>query len=264
MALPVLDREKTLASLELWTNRFTGLIRSVGKPGATAIGHWSTRDVAVHTGHIYDLFPKLVSGGSSPITDHLRIGEEWDAKLKTDPEQDLGAVADAIERSAKEFANAATPEAWTEPVNWHGGLNPPVYALAGMLINEAMLHGRDIAIAEGREWKLERDGAIRSVLAVLPILPYFVVEEQARNVDAAIELQIRGGPRVYFTVENENLLIDTQPRKVDLHISADPIDYVMIGFGRKSQWASIGAGKVVAWGRKPWLALKFGKLFHSP
>jgi hypothetical protein len=265
MALPVLDIDDTLASIADSSRRWTDLLRSVQEPSRDAIGHWTIRDVAVHLSHVFGLFPELVAGGTSPIQDHLAVGVEWDAQVKKDLESDLEVLAHRVEVATKEFVNRATPESWTREVYWHGGLKVPVYSLAGFLINEAEIHGHDVATAEGRDWSVARDKAVQAIVGHLPALPHFVDSKVASTIgNATYELRLRGGPRVYFTIADGSLSLDTQPRAVDCHLSVDPVEYLMIGYGRKSRWGPIATGKVTAWGRKPLLALKFPKLFHSP
>jgi uncharacterized protein (TIGR03083 family) len=263
MSLPVLERDETLIAVADSSRRWTELIRSVRNPESTAIGHWTVRDVAVHTSHIFGLFPELISGGRSPIKDHLNIAQEWDDKVKTDPERDLDAIADRIERATKEFIDLASADVWTKEVWWHGGLKTPVYSLAGILINEAELHGLDVAAAEGRDWNVAPDRAIKAIVGLFPVLPYFVNSEVTKGMDATYELKLRGGPRVFIHVVDDNLTIETQPRSVDCHMSVDPVEYLLIGYGRKSRWGPIAKGKVLTWGRKPLLSLKFANLFHS-
>ena len=52
--------------------------------------------------------------------------------------------------------------------------------------------------------------------------------------------------------------------KSDCVITADPVAFLLLGYGRISQWSPIMRGKLRAGGRKPWLAMKFGTLMSSP
>jgi hypothetical protein len=47
----------------------------------------------------------------------------------------------------------------------------------------------------------------------------------------------------------------------DCRISADPVAFLLTGADRESQWKAVLTGKMLAFGRKPWLALRFKKLF---
>jgi uncharacterized protein (TIGR03083 family) len=264
MTLPILSRDETLASVADSSRRWTALLHSVKDPSRTAIGHWTIRDVAVHVSHIFELFPKLMAGERSPIKDHLKIGEEWDALVKSDPEQDIGVAADRVEHATKEFLDRAGGDVWESEVSWHGGLRAPVYTLAGILINETEVHGLDVASAEGRDHVISREKAIKAIVGLFPVLPHFVNVEAASKIEATYDLQLRRGPTVYVNVAGGGLTLDVAPRRADCHLSVDPVSYLLIGYGRRSQWGPIATGKVVAWGRKPWLSLSFSKLFHSP
>jgi hypothetical protein len=45
---------------------------------------------------------------------------------------------------------------------------------------------------------------------------------------------------------------------------ADPAAFLLVGSGLRSQWGQIARGKLLTWGRKPWLALRFVSLFSPP
>ena len=256
MTLPVLERDPTLDSVADTSSRLSELIRSARDPGKTAIGHWTIRDVAVHTSHVFGILSSLLDGERSPVKDHLKMSEVWDAKLLEDDESDMNAIADRIDHSTKEWIDKATPEMWMRDLSWHGDLPMPVWALSGILVNEAEIHGLDIASAEDRPWEITRQKAIEAIVGLLPGLYVFVDESAAKGLNATFELRLRGGPRFYNTITDGALTIDVTPKPADVHVSADPVEYLLIGFGRRSQWPAIATGKVVAWGRKPWLALE--------
>jgi Mycothiol maleylpyruvate isomerase N-terminal domain len=50
----------------------------------------------------------------------------------------------------------------------------------------------------------------------------------------------------------------------DCWISADPEAFLLVGFGRTGQWGQIARGRMLAGGRKPWLAAAFGSLITGP
>jgi hypothetical protein len=51
--------------------------------------------------------------------------------------------------------------------------------------------------------------------------------------------------------------------KVDCWIAADPVAFLLVGYGRTGQWSQALRGRIVTGGRKPWLGLKFGDLLTS-
>jgi hypothetical protein len=56
----------------------------------------------------------------------------------------------------------------------------------------------------------------------------------------------------------------SEARPIDAHISADPAALLLVLYRRQSQWRHLVLGRLVAWGRKPWLALTFAGRFHRP
>ena len=51
---------------------------------------------------------------------------------------------------------------------------------------------------------------------------------------------------------------------VDCQISADPVAMMLVFYGRVGQLGQVMKGKMVSWGRKPWLGLKFKSLIIEP
>jgi hypothetical protein len=89
--------------------------------------------------------------------------------------------------------------------------------------------------------------------------------EQAAGLRATYDIRIRGGDRFHF-IFNDGALTIEEPsaRKVDCHISADPVALLMVAWTRQSQWSAIAKGKLLAWGRKPWLGPRFKGLIRNP
>jgi uncharacterized protein (TIGR03083 family) len=262
VALPIPDKQQALDQGGDAAGRFIAQLRSIDDPNPTAIGYWTIGDVAAHVSHVLGIYPDLLDGGVSPIADHLNL--DWDSWLAKDPERDPKALADRIESSLADFLGRADKSEWTEVINWHGGLRLPVYSVFGMVVNEWEVHGRDIALAAGRSWTIPRENAVLSIESLMPVLPHYLNEDTARDLDAVFGLHLRSGSTSYATVAGGSLgMSSTRPDRVDCHLSVDPVEYVLVGFGRKGQWGPVLTGKIVAWGRKPWLSLRFGRLFRS-
>lgn len=263
MDLPVYGKEEAFNAVKEAAGRFAALLRSADHPRHNAIGKWSIAEVAAHTSHIYQMYPGLVTGESSPIEDHLNMSPHWDKMLEQDPERDLTAIATRIQEATDAFIAAADATDWTQLVTWHGGVKIPVYSLAAVLMNEANIHGLDVASAEQKSWTIPTDHARMIITGHYPMLPHFV-NPQTSDFSAVFELHVRGGDRVYFTVDHGAVDIDRhRSAAIDCRISVDPVAYLLVGYGRRSQWGPIATGKIAAWGRKPWLSLRFAKLFHA-
>jgi uncharacterized protein (TIGR03083 family) len=264
MALPPLERSRAEPALKNATERFVRLLRTVEDPSRNAIGHWDIGQLAAHVSHLFSMYPALARGEGSPIDNHRRMGEHWDRGLEEDRLRNPVALADRIEESTDHFIAAADVNGWDRIVDWHGGIKTPVAGIAGFLVNECEIHGFDVAQAEDRRWTVDPGHARYIIDAHMPVLPYFTRDSTIDGLNAVFQLDVRGGSTTYFIVRDGDLTIDTdRPSRVDCRISADPVEYLLVGYGRKSQWGPLLTGKILAIGRKPWLGLTFAKLFES-
>jgi Mycothiol maleylpyruvate isomerase N-terminal domain/SCP-2 sterol transfer family len=259
------DKDHALELLRDSQQRFCALLRAVEDPKRSAIGKWDIGTTATHVGHVFRILPSVAYGTPSPVPNHRALADEWDRMLAEDRERDPKRVADRIDGYTEEFFDAIGRAKWTEPVVWHGRVRIPAYCLPSLLLNETEIHGLDIARGEDRTWEIPKPQALNILIGLLPLLPHFVNHEQAAGVDTTWELKPRGGPNVYVTMREGKLSITEQPSgKADCKISVDPATYLLVGYGRVSQWGALAKGKIVAYGRKPWLGLKFAKLFAAP
>jgi uncharacterized protein (TIGR03083 family) len=265
MSLPVPDRERTLREMRDTASRWAELLRSVEDPNRTAIGYWTIAEVAAHTTHIYRILEAMIGGTPSPIADHLALAEHWDKELRDDDEREPKVLADRIEEGAARIETAARAEDWEKQVTWHGGIPMPLYSLPCIVVNESEIHALDVASAESRKWDIPRSKALLAIYGVLPAVHRFVRDDVAKDMTATWQMNLRGGDTIYFVLRDGSLEMTIEaPEKIDCRVSAEPLEYLLVGYGRKSQWGPVLTGKIVAYGRKPWLSLTLGKLFRSP
>ncbi|MGH8574629.1 MAG: hypothetical protein ACREX8_18965, partial [Gammaproteobacteria bacterium] len=144
-------------------------------------------------------------------------------------------------------------------------------ALTCNLLNETIMHGYDIAQAAGRKWRIEPTHAAMVVRQFfVPVVQTadprtFVNAEQAAGLQATYGLRLRGGGRLNWVFDDGSLRVEEpSARRVDCHILADPAAFFMVFWQRQSQWNAIAKGQLIAWGRKPWLGLKFRSLMRNP
>ncbi len=264
MSIVIPDRKRALGSVHAATGRFTALLRDAD-PSRIAVGKWTTGELATHVSLIFRMYPPLIRGEASPIKDQLAMAAFWDEALAEDTLRDPSESADRIELALKEFASLVNAENWEQSVTWHGGKQIPVYSLASILVSECLLHGRDLAQVEGKSWSIGRDDANLIFDGHIPILRHFVNREAIAGMDACYEVRLRGGSTAYFQIANGDIeILEAPTRPVDCRISADPVSYLLVGYGRVGQWGPVLTGKIVAFGRKPWLGFKLASLFHSP
>lgn len=141
-------------------------------------------------------------------------------------------------------------------------------------LNELSVHGRDIALADGRTWTIPRADAALVVNGFLvPSIGglgrQMVDQDNARGVTAAFDIRVRGGGRSVWRFENGDLTVtpvtpEAPTGHVDCHLSVDPEAFLLVAWGRVRQSGPIARGQLLAWGRKPWLGLKLRSLLKNP
>jgi hypothetical protein len=267
--------------------RVTTLLRSIDDPLRPALGQWNLGEVAMHLSQVWGglsgltrqdltLFQELVpsltgAAGDAPLRNIGELGEMTVLAVKSDPERHPRVLADRIEAQAQEYFSAcvgADPQAarpWLVQ-----GVTVDQSMLTYHLLNETVMHGYDIAHAAGRRWKIEPVHAAmvvgRFLIPVMRALGRTMVDAgTAAGLHATYDLRIRGGDRFHFIFNDGALSVeDPSLRTVDCHISADPVAFLMVAWARQSQWTAIATGKLLAWGRKPWLGPKFRGLMRNP
>jgi hypothetical protein len=146
----------------------------------------------------------------------------------------------------------------------------PLSSTTYHLLNETLIHGYDIARAAGRKWPIKSSHAAmalgRFVFRVFQAAPpQMFTTSKAAGVRATYDVRLRSGDSFFFIFDDGGLSIEEPSfRPVDCHISADPVAMLLVAFARQSQWSAIAMGKLIAWGRKPWLGIQLRGLLRNP
>jgi uncharacterized protein (TIGR03083 family) len=266
-----IDLAETQDALRAAASRTSALVRTVTN-SATPVPKlsWTVAEIAAHlvtglrhyTGFItgdVDVheYLALAPDGATPsergVIANARLLQEF-------TERDLRCLADMLVAAAEGFIAVGDRRPPNEPMLTFNGLPMTVPVMTSAMLGEQLIHGLDIARAVGANWPLSRADALRVIAGVMAMLPDYVDRQKAAGVHATYELRFRGGPRYRVTVDDGTAVVDPATDQADCWISADPDAYLLVGYGRCGQWGSILRGKIIAGGRKPWLALKFGQL----
>ncbi|MGH3836528.1 MAG: maleylpyruvate isomerase N-terminal domain-containing protein [Pseudonocardiaceae bacterium] len=268
--------------------RVTALLRSIQDPQPHAVGQWNLGEVAMHLSQtwvavpslarrdlsrVHEVVPSLAgAAGDSLIRDMWDLAETTAVGVKSDPERDPAVLADRIETRAQEYLSdcvGADPDA---PRPWLvEGATVRQSTLTYHLLNETVMHGYDIAHAAGRKWRIEPAhaamvlGRFNAPIAQALAPRAFVNGAKAAGVQVTYDVRIRGGDSFYFIFDDGELRVEEpSSRRVDCHISADPVAMLMVFWSRQSQWTAIAKGKLLAWGRKPWLGPQLRSYLRNP
>ena len=155
----------TRTSLEDTGTRFSELLHWVKDPDVPAVGTWSIADTAAHVREVATFNSAWATGGSPPP--EYRDAYELAATVSVDQVNQVNAlaVASARERDLHNLAEliqqrieltlylTATADG-SEQVSWLGGLKLPLNAVLGHTLSELLVHGGDIARADGRTFPI--------------------------------------------------------------------------------------------------------------
>lgn len=265
MELIPIDRDRAVAALERACGRFTKLLHSVTDPQATAVGHWTVGETAAHVAQSLALETAVLRGEGSPVESPEGVTDFNEEGLRRYTERDPKVIADRIESEARGLIDALGRSAWDEMVAWHAGIKLPVSNIPGILVGECLVHGFDIARADGKRWPIPRDEAVEALVGISELIPYYVDKQATRDLEASFEIRLRGGPRLYLVFDRGRATVEPEAlRRVDVHISADPAAYLLIGYKRIGQVGPALKGQMLVWGRKPLLSFRLARAFKSP
>lgn len=268
-----LDNEAVRRALADATGRLVSFLEIVRAPDTPIPrSEWTIREAAAHVVASLGDYGDWLSGTRSlraadptlgPTNaqiravnaDRMREVEDWD----------LHALAKATAETVDRFLAATEGRPGDSPCDWYDKRPSTLAQMTGVMLGEVLLHGYDMAGAVRAPWRIGREEATLVVLGALALLPAYVDERAAHGVRASYAIGIRGGPIVGVRFEDGSAQVDAPPRlPVDCRISADPVALLLVSYGRIGPWGPALRGRMLAWGRKPWLAPRFASLILNP
>lgn len=271
---PGVALEATALALRAAAERTSMLLRTVVDPATAVPGlAWTVAETAAHlvesargyTGFITGerdahadlaLAPDAASPGErgAIVNAHL---------LENVNEADLSRLADEVIAEVDRLIASFERRTPDELIPTWTGVTMTVPTIAAALLGEQVIHGLDIARAVGAPWPISPVDALLVIAGALAVAPSYVDRRKAAGLHIAYELRFRGGPRYRFTIDDGTAAVGPPGGTVDCWISADPVAFLLVSYGRTGQWGPTIRGRIIAGGRKPWLGLKFGQLLTS-
>lgn len=253
--------------------RLTAMLRSATKPEAPALGEWDVTQVATHVSHAMDAITAMTTGGGNLIADIKGLSVLSGVMLEGEGRRPLAELADRIDASVAGFLAAMEAAAVTGDTSHSWliqGTEMPLSTLTCHMLNELTVHGRDIAMALGVPWRIDKgDAALVLQGFVFPALHTLgramVVQEKAGDKRARFEVRLRGDGRAWAYFDKGDFSVEGSPQgKVDCTLSVDPEAFLLVAWGRINQWQAIPKGQLLASGRKPWLGLQLRSWLRNP
>ena len=272
----------TRTSLEDTGARFCQLLHWVKDPDAPAVGTWSVADTAAHVREVTTLNSTWATGGSPPP--EYRDAYELASTVSVDqvnqvnalalanaPERDLHALADLVHERIQLMLYLTAGADGSEKVTWLGGLKLPLGAVLAHTLSELLVHGGDIARAEGGRFPITGEQA--TLLFGNFLLPLLTAADAAGfgadRADAmrpvCCEFRLRGSDPVLLVADEGGIAIEAPgTRPADVHVSADPAVMWLMIFNRVRPLGPTLRGQVRVWGRRPWRLRHLMRLMQSP
>lgn len=264
MTRSYIDKADAIRVLRAAVPQVGDAIRSIKAPGAIAVGKWTTTDVAAHLVDVAQDNLVIARGEGTRYQSPTEVEAINEQRLRARSERNPKMLADLYEENMAAYLDHVESLDGDPVIPW-ANFEIPVSTLLCADIGECYMHGWDITRAEGRDWRIDPYAAALAGKGLSPLTINYVDKDAAAGFTGTFELKLRGFWALHFVFTDGDLAIEEpNGRRVDARISADPVAFMLVGYGRVSQWGPMMRGKLVAYGRKPWLALKFGSMLRNP
>ena len=268
MPTDTFDRAATLAAIDHVADQMSTMVGSASDLGIRVPGtpQWT---IAETYSHVATVVPRYSQGARhegewvSSADDLADLNQRQLVALGPVPEVETVSVR--LRNSLDELRQLITGLGDDQPTfTFHGGQRIQSDVALGILLGEVVVHGHDIARALHRPWPIDPAHVQLITLGLTPILPGWL-DARASGHNGRYEVRLRGQGVHRFAFNHGRLTMNPPGAfEPDAIISAAPGPFLLVVYKRISQWPAILAGHLVAWGRRPWLALTFASRFHRP
>lgn len=273
-----INQSDAAAALVAAARRNADLLRSIADPDLPVRGSaWTVGEVGAHLSIALGGFTQAVAGDSTALATFIpaagtfadRLSAVTAGTLDAEPERDPVVLSELIAARVEAFLALTATRSGQERIAtpWYGeGASLSISAATALLTGEQLLHGYDVAATVGRPWPISVPDAHLVIRASTSMMPLSINPDRVAGRRVSYQVNVRqGGPR--FVVRVDRGVATVEPAGMspaDCRISADPLAFVLVGYGRVALWGPILRGKLRAGGRRPWLAFRFPSLFFNP
>lgn len=217
---------------------------------------WTVAELSQHIACLPKLYTDL-----NTLADGFETPNDW-AKLSRDArahitETKATALATLIETQTEALLTELGH--FPDEPRWVWGRKTTAATVASGYLGELIVHGMDLGRLTKVKVTLNKEQALAIIDNQMALAPAFTDPEKLRKCEGIFHVKIRGGRDFTFLVGDGELRVNHgKPNRADAHMAADPVTWVLVGLGRMNQFKAGLTGKVLAYGRKPWLLLALG------
>ena len=277
-----LDRTAACAAIEAATERFTALLRTTADVDCPSVGSdWTVAETAAHVAVVLIGFNAAIAAQSIGLTPDQYVDGDFPTRLAACnaatldfvEHTDAEALAQLINAEGSRFLQLVAAADLDRECDtpWYGaGRTRTVECLAALALGELTLHGRDIAAGTDRPWPISADDATLILGTVCPhMLPLVVRPNAGMPAPLIYEIRLRGGRqchnyRFVLQLANGTAQVCAPGVPVDCILSADPVTFLLVSYGRMPFRRALLRGGIVLKGRRPWLGLRYRDAFFNP
>lgn len=259
------DLPKARSALQTVARQASELVRSLPDPQAPVPGlDWTVGQTAAHMVAGPTNYLRYATGQAAPAsTIDLRVGNL--ERIRQVGSQDLTELANLLVEETDRYLEGTAELSADHPVPFYGETTINLATQTGILLGEYLVHGHDLAGSVGRPRHIDPNHAVLVIKATTALLPLYLDPDTSRGVRITYDIHIRGGPRFVFRVASNMATVESRSAgPVDCRISADPVAFLLVAYGRQTLWRPVLLGRITAWGRRPWRAFELKRLLVNP
>jgi uncharacterized protein (TIGR03083 family) len=257
--------------------RFADLVvASDGRTMATA--DWSVADTAAHVAAIAFMYTQIVRFDEPiPVIQEQFLATNVDTvadlnarTLGLFTERDPATLAERLRADIDDVLRVTEKIDPMTPVTWLGDSKVPIGGVLAHLVNELQIHGRDIARATERPWPIPpAAAALFFEVFFVELLRHSVgrlldTDEPPRARRIAVAFRSHHTTPVTIVLHNGQVSVEEPGGETDARIFFDPPALNLMLFHRISKAHAALTGKIVVWGRRPWLLPTFLRTVRCP
>ncbi|MFB7558224.1 maleylpyruvate isomerase family mycothiol-dependent enzyme [Streptomyces brevispora] len=144
-----------------------------------------------------------------------------------------------------------------------GPMNRAVFG--SYLLTHMLGHGYDLARALRRPHMVDRHRAGLTLPFLVEAMPRVTDAGTTAGLTARYTVRLWGGGRFGVTFTDGEVTVGHRPPdRPDCTISIEPVTFLLMALGRIAPAGAMARGRVLAWGRKPWIGPRFPEYFKAP